>query len=235
MRIHYYLFVTTALLVPTRADTLTKRDGSSVNGIWLGYENEAVKFRVYDQVIEYARSAVSSIVFGASNIHQSYAQLPEPQTHVETAAAKQQPEFIGVVYLQDSTGALVSLEKTEAKFKYNALRTKYSLQVAGVKSTVRVKGGAKIFFVVHLANGVDPASMTLHVLAPTKDSRRVELDPDQKNAAYLTLPVNITKVGDSTYGISPARDLNPGEYAFSPQGVNTSYCFGVDAVASSKP
>jgi len=42
------------------------------------------------------------------------------------------------------------------------------------------------------------------------------------------LPVNVNKVSDSVYEITPARPLYPGEYAVSPMNSNDSYCFGVD-------
>jgi hypothetical protein len=59
-------------------------------------------------------------------------------------------------------------------------------------------------------------------------SRRTKFDPKNKTAP-LTLLLNVTKVGESTYGLTPVRDLEAGEYTFSP----TNYCFGVDPINAS--
>jgi hypothetical protein len=42
----------------------------------------------------------------------------------------------------------------------------------------------------------------------------------------------VTKVGDSTYGLTPVRDLAAGEYAFSPSNSHNVYCFAVDPLGA---
>ena len=190
----------------------------------IGYSSLAIA----SLLISAQADTISPTFFGAGLMQQLFEAGSQQHADSENTGNVQIPEFIGAVYLQNSTGALTPLEKTEAKAKFNPLRTRFSYQIAGTRSAVRVMRGQTILFVVRLANGIDPGSMTLHRLTPTKDGRRVEMDPDQKNSAFLTFPVNVIKVGENTYGLSPAGKLKPGEYAFSPQGVNTGYCFGVD-------
>ena len=91
-----------------------------------------------------------------------------------------------------------------------------------------------MLFVVRLPNGADPASFTLTPLDSKSDSRHTRQDPKNRNAP-LGLSFKVTKVGPSSYGLTPASDLAPGEYAFSPSTSNDAYCFGVDPAAGEKP
>ena len=84
-----------------------------------------------------------------------------------------------------------------------------------------------MLFVVRLANGIDPGVYALYPLETRTNSRRTQSDP-RNNAAPLTLLLNVTKVGESTYGLTPVQDLAAGEYVFSPTSSNNSYCFGVN-------
>jgi hypothetical protein len=85
-----------------------------------------------------------------------------------------------------------------------------------------------MLFVVRLVNGMDPSTFALLPLEADIASRRTKSDPQNKTAP-LALLLNVTKLGDSTYGLTPVRDLEAGEYTFSP----TNYCFGVDPAAAS--
>ena len=80
--------------------------------------------------------------------------------------------------------------------------------------------------VVRLANGIDPRVFPLYPLQTNKRGRGTKLDP--KTKTLVTLEVNITRVGASSYGLMPTVALPPGEYAFSPRNSNDAYCFGVD-------
>jgi hypothetical protein len=102
----------------------------------------------------------------------------------------------------------------------------------GPTSPVRIKGGQRILFVVQLANGIDPGTYTLLPLETSSNLRRSKSEPGT-SAAPATLLLNVTKVGDSIYGLTPDRDLAAGEYAFSPSTSHNAYCFGIDPVGVS--
>jgi uncharacterized protein YcfJ len=141
-----------------------------------------------------------------------------------------EPESIGAVYLQDQSGALTPLERNKGMAQRREGREYWELD--GARSPVRLKSGQKMLFVVRLANGMDPSTFALLPLEAEIASRRTKSDPQNKTVP-LTLPLNVTKLGESTYGLTPVRDLEAGEYTFSP----TNYCFGVDPLAanSEKP
>lgn len=132
-----------------------------------------------------------------------------------------EPDLIGAVYLQDQSGALLSLEQNRAneqkRRRGNAEETYW--EMAGASSQVRFKSGQKMTFVVRLANGIDPKSFKLYPLETRNENRRT---------GALPLFFNVTKVGESSYGLTPVQDLAPGEYAFSPKGSDEAYCFGID-------
>ncbi len=149
-----------------------------------------------------------------------------PEASASTASAPQ-PEFVGAVYFQNRTGSLLPLERTRANERRDERGEFW--QMEGAQSPVRLPSGQKMMFVVQLANGIDPGTYALLPLETRNDSRWTKADP--RNArAPLSLVVNITKVGDSTYGLTPAQELAPGEYAFSPSNSNNTYCFGVDGL-----
>jgi uncharacterized protein YcfJ len=158
----------------------------------------------------------------------STATAPPPSPVERQAPLKTQtnsapePESIGAVYIQDQSGALTQLERNKGIAKRSEGRGDY-WELNGARSPVRLKSGQKMLFVVRLANGMDPGIFALSPLEADVASRRTRSDP-QNRTAPLTLPLNITKLGESTYGLSPIRDLEPGEYTFTP----TNYCFGVD-------
>jgi uncharacterized protein YcfJ len=137
-----------------------------------------------------------------------------------------EPESIGAVYLQDQSGTLTQLERNKGIAQRSESREYW--EIAGARSPVRLKSGQKMLFVVRLANGMDPGTFALLPLEADIASRRTKSDPKDKTAP-LTLLLNVTKVGESTYRLTPVRDLEVGEYTFSP----TNYCFGVDPVAAS--
>ena len=144
------------------------------------------------------------------------AVVPDPPTSVAS-----QPDLIGAVYFQDQTGTLLSLEQNRGierrRGRGNAQETYW--EMAGASSQVRFKSGQKMTFVVRLANGIDPKSFKLYPLESKNENRRT---------TPMTLSFNVTKVGDSTYGLTPVPDLAAGEYAFSPKNSDEAYCFGID-------
>jgi hypothetical protein len=155
----------------------------------------------------------------------------EPQAPPKTPInSGPEPEFIGAVYFQNESGALIPIERSKGTRRTGGTGgTGLSVywEMDGARSPVRLTSGLKMLFVVRLANGIDPGGFTLLPLEARKDSRRTKSDPRNKTAS-LTLLLNVTKVGESTYGLTPVSDLAAGEYAFSPKDSDDVYCFGVD-------
>jgi hypothetical protein len=141
-----------------------------------------------------------------------------------------EPELIGVVYLQDEFRRITPLERTSAappKLRLGMGGWTSYWEMEGARSPVRLKKGQKQLFVVRLARGIDPGSISLFPLELTKKSRRTKPDPKHRTN-LLTVLLNVTKISESTYGLTPVRDLSSGEYCFSPRSSNDTYCFGVD-------
>ncbi len=134
---------------------------------------------------------------------------------------------------RDESGSAKPLETKAAVQKANHTPTRrpsattYYSEIDGAKSLTRFRTGQKMLFVVRLANGVDPSKFKLYPMESKKNSRRTVFDPN-RSGFPITLRVNITSVGGSSYGLTPVQDLEVGEYAISPDGSTDAFCFGVD-------
>ena len=152
-----------------------------------------------------------------------------PAPVAEAINTVSEPDLIGVMYFQDLSGTLLSLEQNRAmprrRASGNSQQTYW--EMAGASSPARLKSGQKMLFVIRLANGIDPTTFSLFPLETKNGSRRTESDPGNKTAP-LTLMFNVTRIGESSYGLAPLQDLAAGEYAFSPKNSDDAYCFGVD-------
>jgi len=169
------------------------------------------------------------------------AAPPAPPTERPAPVAEpiktvSEPDLIGVMYFQDPSGTLLSLEQNRGiprrRASGNSQQTYW--EMAGASSPVRLKNGPKMLFVIRVANGIDPTTFSLFPLQTKNDSRRTESDPRNKTAP-LTLIFNVTKIGESSYGLAPVQDLAAGEYAFSPKNSDDAYCFGVDPAEAGAP
>ena len=106
-------------------------------------------------------------------------------------------------------------------------------EVKGAASPIRQKQAQKMMFVVRLDKGTDPGSFRLLVFESEKRYRWVKSVPPM-HTADLLLPLNVIKYGESSYGLTPASQLMPGEYAFAAGKAMQFYCFGVGEVTSGK-
>ena len=142
-----------------------------------------------------------------------------------------QPEEIGAVYFYNGKGVgLTALEKKQAVERRSGSNDYY--EVPGPKSAIRVEAAERMVFILRLPKGVRPGGYSLYVLDSVNGSRRTKIEPGRRGG-LVTWPVDITINDDSsliTYALT-VRDLPAGEYSFSPEGSNDSYCFGVDAAA----
>jgi len=141
-----------------------------------------------------------------------------------------QPEEIGMVYFWNGR-VLIPLEQNQA-VEHRKGSTQY-FEMRAPQSSVRLKEGSSLVFIVRLPDGVDPASYSLFVLAAVNGNRRTQSRPGRQGG-LVTWPVDIEKNSESsliTYALT-VRDLPTGEYSFSPASSNDGYCFGVDPSAS---
>jgi hypothetical protein len=220
------LALTLALLVAAEADTLRLRSGATITGTWLGGTADEVRFMVDDQVKTYSRSNVLGVDFTSDGVVTTGAPAPAAPP---PPSAPVQPNVVGVPFMRGAYG-LISLEAAYAMpVRSNSMYgmmgpTIYRIQ-GPPQSPVRVRRGDNIVFVLRLNSGGDPRRFELYLLESRMGYRQTQPSMGGRPPA---LPVTITKTSDTTYEISPARPLYPGEYSLSSIGMNQSYCFGVD-------
>jgi hypothetical protein len=223
-----------ALVATARADTLTLRNGTQVAGSWLGADNEKISFLTDEMPRTYNRSEVLEVTFSKS------AATPAPVISTAPAPAivrapqqvvyGPEPEWVGAVYLRDASGKFIPLERNTAmtiQARYPIVYTLNMFAVEGPRSPTRIKASDKVVFVVRLANGVDPRIFTLYAMEANKKGRAAL--PDKKTRNFKTHLVNVSRVGVSSYGLTPQSALPAGEYCFIPGNSRDAYCFGVDA------
>jgi hypothetical protein len=221
-----FTLMTVVLATSISADTLRMRDGSVVNGSFLGGTSYDIRFLVNDEVRHFARAHVAEIVFGSDSALAS----PSPDSRRPAAGAPRVdpgPDYAGAPFLRGSNG-YIPLEREVGMMMrgggmYGMGGVVYRVQ--GQRSPVRVRQGDRIVFVVRLSAGGDPRQFQLFRLEPRMGYRQT---PPGMGGGPTPLPTTINQVGDSVWEIIPVRVLYPGEYAVSPTNSNESYCFGVD-------
>jgi hypothetical protein len=216
-----------ALLAASQADTIRLRNGSTLTGTWLGGDTGEVRFMVDDRVQRFPRADVVEVDFtsiGAGSPVDGGGSIG-PITPPPPVAA--QPDVVGVPFMRGASG-LISLEQ-----EYGMMARSNSMygmggtviRIQGSMSPVRVRRGDKLVFVVRLNSGNDPREFALYALESRMNLRQTQ---PTRGGQPPMVPLMINKVGDSTYEISPGRQLYPGEYAISPINSSQMYCFGVN-------
>ena len=217
-----FVVLVLAAAMAGHADTLRLRNGSVVNGSFVGGTADEVRFLVNDQVQRYPRADVEAIVF-------SSLVPPPPSAPPSTEAPRVDagPDYVGAPFLRGANGYIPLERETGTMSRAGGL---YGMgapvyRVPGPRSPVRVRQYDRIVFVVRLNPGDDPYRFQLYRLDSRMNYRQTQATMSGRPPA---LPVNVNKVSDSVYEITPTRPLYPGEYAVSPMNSNDSYCFGVD-------
>lgn len=146
-----------ALAVSSQADRLRLHNGSVVNGTFLGGTRDDVRFLVNDQVLHYARTDVTEILFGPANA---------PSAAPEAPRADPGPDIVGAPFLRGSSG-YIALEREIGMISrtggvYGMGATVYRIQ--GPRSPVRVRQGDRLVFVVRLNRSDDPRQFQLYRL-----------------------------------------------------------------------
>jgi hypothetical protein len=206
------------LTISIQADTLRLRNGSTVNGSFLGGTADEIRFMVNDQVQSYARRDVAEVIFSSTNT---------PYVAPEAPIIDPGPDIVGAPFLRGANGYIPLEEEigmmSRSGGMYGMGGTVYRIQ--GPRSPVRVRQRDRIVFVVRLNRGDDPRQFQLYRLESRMGYRQTQ---PSMGGTPPGLPVSINNIGNSVYEITPARSLYPGEYAVSPMNSNESYCFGVD-------
>ena len=150
-----------------------------------------------------------------------------------------EPELIGIVYRLEAN-TLVSLERVTATVKSSARLLGFAgarqrAEVKGERASVRVKSGQVLEFILRSSPGVDPTRYKLYRMDQKNGKREMlvmESAPLGITAKVVMdrheVSTNISAFSPSSVRIVPIQPLGPGEYCFSPVGVNDVFCFGVD-------
>jgi len=161
----------------------------------------------------------------------------------QEAKKVQEPEYLGIFFsLDSSTGNLIPLERLtpEYKIKTKAMGfggAKSLLEFKGEKSPIRFKEAQKLEFVVLVSSQqTDPqGSIQFVSLEPLKGKRQIIIatanltsTTDKSVMGDRAVPFNVTKYGTSSFKISPAQNLPPGEYTLGTTGTHDGFCFGID-------
>ncbi|MBK9529227.1 MAG: hypothetical protein IPO41_13150 [Acidobacteria bacterium] len=164
-----------------------------------------------------------------------------------TAAQKAvEPEYLSVFFFLEDSGILKPLERQtpESKIKVKGLGFgggEGYLQIVGEQSPVRFKSNTKFEFVVLVASQqTDPMSfIQLFSFEKTKGIRRLmmakvgSMGMSSKNVTNQNaVSFNAAKYGTSSFKISPASELKPGEYCLITANSMTAFCFGVASIST---
>jgi hypothetical protein len=213
-------FTITALILTMlgQADTLRLRNGSTIEGSFLGGTADEVRFMVNDELQRFRRADVAAVIFSSAPMATAAPAAP---------AMDSGPDVAGAPYLRGASG-YIPLEAEMAAMSrsggmYGMGGTVYRIQ--GPRSPVRVRQGDRLVFVVRLNPGDDPRQFQLYRLESRMGYRQTQ---PTTGGPPPGLPLTVNKVGDSVFEITPARALYPGEYGISLMNSNQSYCFGMD-------
>jgi hypothetical protein len=157
----------------------------------------------------------------------------------QEAKKVQEPDYLGVFFSLDSnTGNLSPLERQtpEAKWKSGLGGVESSLEFKGERSPVRFKQGQRLEFVVLVSSQqMDPQGLVQFLsLEAKKGKRRLvtgksALFGGKTSISEKAIAFNAAKYGTSSFKITPAQNLPPGEYTLSQPDTDDGFCFGIDA------
>lgn len=152
------------------------------------------------------------------------------------AATVQNPEELGVIHLVNADGSLKSLEECRGTF-HSSGSGRVTIAFLGCndpKSSVRLKGGVPLEFVVRLHKDYLNTKYSLYSVAVMGDVRALHVAAPPKGPRVI--PTTATRVGE-LLKMKTVRPVPPGEYIFVSfteiAGIKTiippsAYLFGVD-------
>ena len=218
MRARFVIAVIAGLALAGHADTLRLRNGTTVNGSFLGGSADEIRFMVNDEVEHFRRADVAEVVFGSID---GPSNTAPPRVDAG-------PDVANTPFLRGATG-YIPLEReygmmTRTGGGMYGMGGGMVYRIQGMQSPVRVRQSDRLVFVVRSTMG-DPRQFQLYRLEPRMGYRQTQ---PTMGGMPPSLPLSIRKIGDNVYELTPMRQLYPGEYAVSPMNSNESYCFGVD-------
>lgn len=158
----------------------------------------------------------------------------------QTATDKQmEPDSIGVFYYVDSsTNTLKRLPQEEFKRHTGGFGSiTQSIRVSGGTSTFHVAGSDQTAFLFKVFKDEEASRAKLFQFNVKSSEREYPLGTWKHRdfTPNVGLPINVSKFGRTSFKLSPASPLSPGEYALTLGP--TVYTFGVNAsgvIASGK-
>jgi len=229
---------------------LTNRDVVSLSQLGIGdavviakiHQAPAVDFRLSIEALgELKKSGVSGSVIAAMLDRAAGANNAATQ---DSAGSLQEPDFIGNFAWRDpATGRLKSLERQTGSSTISVKAMGFGgaesyIRVPGDRSPVRFKEGDATDFVLLVSSqNTDPQSVAqLFILDAQEGDRRLPVAraasmgiSGRAVATESQLPLRATRYGKSSFLLTPAEALGPGEYAFAGPITGVGFCFGVDA------
>jgi hypothetical protein len=165
-------------------------------------------------------------------------------TAQEGAGSLQEPDFIGnFCWRNPATGRLTSLERQTGSSTISVKAMGFGgaesyIRVAGDRSPIRFKeGDASDFLLLVSSQNTDPQSVAqLFILDVREGDRRLPVAratsmgmSGRAVASESQLVLRAARYGKSSFLLTPAEPLGPGEYAFAGPITGVGFCFGVDA------
>jgi hypothetical protein len=237
-----------AMLCATEAP-LTNRDVVSLSQLGIGDAAVIAKIRQapavdfglsVDALSDLKKVGVSGAVIAAMLDRAAGAVTATGQ---DAAGSLLEPDFIGnFCWRNPTTGRLTSLERQtgSSTIKVKAMGfggAESYIQVPGDHSEVRFKEGDATDFVLLVSSqSTDPQSAAqLFVLDVIDGDRRLPVAraasmgiSGRAVATESQLALRATRYGKSSFLLTPAEPLGPGEYAFAGPITGVGFCFGVD-------
>jgi len=195
--------------------------------------------RSFPRIKEICEMLMKRLLLGAVLLGSGVVMLAQQAA----APAVVEPEYANEVELLGSDGKLTPLDRqtphVEAKSSNYVFKVKMQGResIPGTQSTVRV-GTQPVFVVKAHLGDTDPSTLIhLYKLDIGKNERYYVMSDASATAfsggkssmtPQTVVPLTIVKYGESSFKITPAQPLVPGEYVF-PGLAGTAFCFGVDA------
>jgi len=127
-----------------------------------------------------------------------------------------------VLYLVHADN-LVPTEVTEAK--ENSKKNDVTYTIAGAGSPARTPMAEPIFIME--ADKIQPQSLELYKMDIKGDHREVTMSLRRTRGGNKPLRLSVTRLDRGLYRIEADQEMENGQYAISPNGSNTVFCFEI--------
>lgn len=132
------------------------------------------------------------------------------------------PPKADVLYLVHADN-LVPTEVTEAK--QESKKNDITNTIAGAASSARTPLAEPIFIIE--ADKIQPQSLELYRMEVKNGHREVTTSVKRTRGGPKPLRLSVTRLDKGLYRIEADQELENGQYAISPNGSNTVFCFEV--------